>query len=192
MEVSFSDPMLSQILPGSSLPTGFFSSGLRFALKYSLSRIKGAFLYICQLSLFSFPPRLSPSLSHNYWQIADFPSVGLTDNWLNSSLKVSVRHRGRRGAEGVGFCAYWKNFFSSKQKVHVHCRLHIPCLSTRDLYVCMCGEWVSACVWGTQRIHLLSKLQIHKLFLKALYFPADFFCKTAADRLIPHVRAFCP
>lgn len=140
MEVSFSDPMLSQILPGSSLPTGFFSSGLRFALKYSLSRIKGAFLYICQLSLFSFPPCLSPSLSHNYWQIADFPFVGLTDNWLNSSLEVSVRHRGRRSAEGVGFCAYWKNFFSSKQKVHVHCRLHIPCLSTRDLYVCMCGE----------------------------------------------------
>lgn len=43
MKVVYRDPMLPQILPGSSLPTSFFSSGLRFSLKYSFSRIEGAF-----------------------------------------------------------------------------------------------------------------------------------------------------
>lgn len=88
----------------------FFSSEICF--KISSFQDRRGFSLHSPIKSFFFPPCLSPSRSHNYWQIADFPSVGLTDNWLNSSLEVSVRHRRRRGAEGVGFCAYWKKIFS--------------------------------------------------------------------------------
>lgn len=60
MEVVCEDPVLPQILPVSPLPTSFFSSGLRFALKYSLSRIEGDFLYICLLSIFPSLPAFPP------------------------------------------------------------------------------------------------------------------------------------
>lgn len=166
MEVIYREPKLPHVLPCIQTPPHkllFFWPGIGIVLFSFQDR--RSFPLRLPIKFFSFPPCLSLPGSHNYWQIADFPSVGLTDNWLNSSLEVSVRHKGRRGAEGVGFWACWKifYFFPSEQKVHMHSRLHIPFLPTRNLYACMCGERVSGCVWETQTS--LCQLQIQKLFL---------------------------
>lgn len=93
--------------PAQPPSTSFFSSGQRFALKYSLSRTEGAFLYIRQLNLSPSLPAFLPLALTTTGKLQIFL---LQDSQIIGSTPPlkSVSDRGRRGAEGVGFCAYWK------------------------------------------------------------------------------------